>query len=376
MQRRNLVDADEKKRYSIEVIICKNVVWEACAMEENKNEKLILCKNCGGYYDSAEEQCPHCGEDTAVNTEKKKESVVSIADYGGGFGPRDSALARGALVIILILLLAVLAGVVSIGMNALSALGGNNPPAVSSEPEEAEDASVSAEAPVKGENDPDSLSLNYDNISLSAKQSTRLVVTAQPKDWIGELTWTTSDKYVATVDATGQVTYAGGGECVITVSSGTTSVECKVKCSGDAVEKKSTKTEASVKGVYPVAGDEDDTKADSSEQKDDTKSDDQKQEEEGEKEQPEETETNQTQPAEEPAGVEITLNYYDITLAQMGHATQLVASGGNGSYTWSVSDSSVATVDSTGLVVRVGSGTTTVTCTSGDKTKECIVRAP
>ncbi len=344
-------------------------------MEENRNEKLILCKNCGGYYDPAEEQCPHCGEDTTVNTTKKKESVISLADYGGGFGPRDSALARGALVLILILLLAALAGAVSVGLNALSVLGGSDDGAVSSAAAEIVDSSVPAEVPVKGENDPDSLSLNYDNISLSAKQSTRLVVTAQPKDWSGELTWTTSDKYVATVDAAGQVTYAGGGECVITVSSGTTSVECKVKCSGDAIEKKSKKTEASVKGTYPVK-ESDNTTPDSSEKQDDNKPEEEKPEEEEKDEEPEQTETNQTQPAEEPAGVEITLNYYDITLAQMGHATQLVASGGNGSYTWSVSDSSVATVDSTGLVVRVGSGTTTVTCTSGDKTKECIVRAP
>lgn len=352
-------------------------------MEENRNEKLILCKNCGGYYDSAEEQCPHCGEDTTANTEKKKESVVSIADYGGGFGPRDSLLARGALVIILILLLAALAGAVSVGLSALSVLGGNDDGAASSVAADVEDSSVPADAPVKGENDPDSLSLNYDNISLSAKQSTRLVVTAQPKNWTGELTWTTSDKYVATVDAAGQVTYAGGGECVITVSSGTTSVECKVKCSGDAIEKKSKKTEASVKGTYPVK-DSDDTGADSSEKKDESKSDDGKQEEEGKTEQPEtqqpeepeQTETQPEQKDEEPAGAEITLNWYDITLAQVGHATQLKASGGNGTYTWKSADTSIVTVDSTGKVVRVGSGTTTVTCTSGDKTKECIVRAP
>lgn len=342
-------------------------------MEENRNEKLILCKNCGGYYDSAQEQCPHCGEDTAVNTEKKKESVFSIADYGGGFGPRDSVLARGALVLILILLLAALAGVVSVGMNALSALKGSNESnvgAVSSQPVETEDTSLPIEKPVKGENDPDSLSLNYDNISLSAKQSTRLLVTAQPEEWTGELTWTTSNKYVATVDVTGQVTYAGGGECVITVSSGTASVECKVKCSGDAAEK--TGKEASVKGAYPVELQPEDSKADSSEQKDDTKAEDEQQKEE---ETPKEEETQPEDEKEEAsASQEITLNWYDITLHK-GEGTQLEASGGNGTYTWTSANPSIATVDSTGKVLWVSPGDTTVTCTSGDKTKECIIRA-
>lgn len=343
-------------------------------MEENRNEKLILCKNCGGYYDPAQEQCPHCGEETTANTEKKKESLFSIADYGGGFGPRDSKLARGALVLILILLLAALAGVVAVGMNALSALKGSNDSnvgAVSSEPVETEDTSLPIEEPVKGENDPDSLSLNYDNISLSAKQSTRLLVTAQPEDWTGELTWTTSNKYIATVDVTGQVTYAGGGECVITVSSGTASVECKVKCSGDAAEKKGK--EASIQGVYPVELQPEDNKADSSEKKDDTNSNDKKEE----KENPGKTETQpEEKKDEETASEEITLNLYDMTLANMGDGTQLTASGGNGSYTWTIEDSSIATVDSNGMVIRVGSGTTKVICTSGNKTQECIVRAP
>lgn len=72
----------------------------------------------------------------------------------------------------------------------------------------------------------------------------------------------------------------------------------------------------------------------------------------------------------------ITLEYYDITLVNIGDSYTFSPSGGNGSYSWKSADSSVATVSDSGTVTAAGSGQTTVTCTSGDLSAEIIVRVP
>lgn len=340
---------------------------------ERENENLILCKNCGGYYDPAEEHCPHCGEETSTNTEKVRESAIDVTKYGGGFGSRDSALTRAALVIVIVLLLAALVAVGVLGIKALQLLndGDDVAAASSSEVDEVDPADTSAEADASAEaareaaekaaaeeaarkaeaenNGVSEISLNYTDISLSANESTLLVVTVKPDDWTGELTWSTSNKYVATVDGTGRVTYAGGGECTVTVSSGNISAECLVRCSGDKVSKEPVL--ASVKGSYPSSSSKDDTEKEESDK--DQKEEQQDSEKDTEK---------------------ITLNYYDITMANVGDGTQLIASGGNGTFKWSSSDSSVASVSDSGMVIGVSTGNATITCTSGNESVTCVVR--
>ncbi len=73
----------------------------------------------------------------------------------------------------------------------------------------------------------------------------------------------------------------------------------------------------------------------------------------------------------------ITLEYYDITLVNVGDAYTLTPSGGTSPYTWTSADSSVATVSSSGTITAVGQGQTTVTCTSSDGLSvDVIVRVP
>lgn len=363
---------------------------------ERENENLIFCKNCHGYYDPAEEQCPHCGEETKANTTKRKESAMSVTQYGGGFGSENSGLTRAAMVIVVLLLLIVLIAVVVLGVKALNVMGqldqmgatssqsvDEEDPADSSAEtsagltpeEEAAQEAAKQEAAEQARKEAEQkanellkdkiteMSLNYTDITLSAGEATQLVVSIQPSDWTGELTWTTSNRYVATVDATGKVTYVGGGECEVTVSYKDTTVDCTVYCRGDSIAQKEEDVSASVKGSYPVkgvTGEADDTASDETE--------------ETQSEETEEPDTPDEEPEETEGTQPITLDYYDITLVNIGDPHTFQVSGGNGTYQWSSADPSVATVDANGRVVAVGTGTTTITCTSGDQTQECVVR--
>ncbi|MCD8052283.1 MAG: Ig-like domain-containing protein [Clostridiales bacterium] len=70
------------------------------------------------------------------------------------------------------------------------------------------------------------------------------------------------------------------------------------------------------------------------------------------------------------------LELYDITLSSVGDNYTFSPTGGDGTYTWESADRSIAIVSPAGgTVTAVASGTTTVTCTSGDgQTAEVIVR--
>lgn len=81
--------------------------------------------------------------------------------------------------------------------------------------------------------------------------------------------------------------------------------------------------------------------------------------------------------------VELYLNRTDFTLRpgpgenefQMQVKVRETRKVYEGTVVWSSADPSVATVSETGLVQRVGLGTTTVTATMGEKKLECIVRS-
>lgn len=74
-------------------------------------------------------------------------------------------------------------------------------------------------------------------------------------------------------------------------------------------------------------------------------------------------------------GNSISLQYYDITLVNVGDSYKFEPSGGDGkNYTWSSANEGVATVSSDGRVKATGVGQTTLTCTSGDASVDVIVR--
>ena len=75
----------------------------------------------------------------------------------------------------------------------------------------------------------------------------------------------------------------------------------------------------------------------------------------------------------EPSAANAKINKTDITLA-VGELFPLKITGYSGTVTWSVGDSSIASVNTDGTVKGVKSGRTTVTAKVGDRTLSCIIR--
>jgi len=77
-----------------------------------------------------------------------------------------------------------------------------------------------------------------------------------------------------------------------------------------------------------------------------------------------------------PEPTSITLNHSELTLNIGGFVTltaTLHPEGTNGNIEWNSSDSTVVSVDSTGLVTAISAGETTVTATFGDISTTCLV---
>ena len=84
------------------------------------------------------------------------------------------------------------------------------------------------------------------------------------------------------------------------------------------------------------------------------------------------TPTTPTTPTD-PSAANAKINKTDMTLA-VGELYPLKISGYSGTVTWSVGDSSIASVNNDGTVKALKSGRTTVTAKVGDRTLSCIVR--
>lgn len=105
------------------------------------------------------------------------------------------------------------------------------------------------------------LSLDAGEITLPAGGTHQFVLTLDPLDWAGTVTWTSSDESVATVDSTGLVTNVNTsqttGQATITVTAGGLTAQCAVSCSGVeapvASDPPVTTTQPSSGGLTPGA---------------------------------------------------------------------------------------------------------------------------
>ena len=76
-----------------------------------------------------------------------------------------------------------------------------------------------------------------------------------------------------------------------------------------------------------------------------------------------------------PIYTSLSLNHTDFTFSGMDNpSVQMQVSGTSSTPTWSVSDTSVATISADGVVRPAGPGTATITCTVDGQTLTCIVR--
>lgn len=166
----------------------------------------------------------------------------------------------------------------------------------------------------------------------SVGQTLLLEVKKYPGDTTDKVLFSSSDPYIASVDAAGKITAVADGNVTITVTCGKAVVKLEITCQvGRAPE-------------YP----RDPTESTTS--------------------QPGQT-SNPTVPY-----VKLELQHTDITMNSYGETSNLYAGQLDPSaITWSSEDESVATVTN-GIVKAIGKGTTKIIAQYGDQKVECVVR--
>ena len=166
------------------------------------------------------------------------------------------------------------------------------------------------------------LTMNKTSVELTVGSSFALTVSGADK-----VAFSSSDEAVATVSANGTVQAVSTGSAVITASAADTTATCRVAV-----------TAAVDQPTDPVTPDTPDT----------------------------------------PSDLAIYSAYgksvvTDVTI-EAGKEALMEVQGTDSAVTWSIADSSVATVDSSGMVKGVASGETTLTATVDGQTLTCIVR--
>ena len=320
--------------------------------------RLIHCEYCGEDYASTYRAGPFCntapgGRKTAParqrsDTPQRRSGRVSgnkvpTNTRGGGYGGRRSPLSTIGILISVLLVIAAIVITIFLVRSVFSGKADDSGTAAPSNTSQTGDTGDQTAQASPAEH----ITLDQQDFTLAAGQSVTLQPTIAPADWAGQLIWTSSDGNVATVDQTGLVTYVGGGTCTITVSAGGTTAECTVRCQA------------------ADTGEGDTTVPDDTQAPADTPAE------------PSEPQT----PAEPaaPASNAVAVRYLesektDISL-KVGDVVPLNAIGGDGAnYTWTMSNTAVATVSADGKVTGVSAGKTTLTVTSGDQSAEVIVR--
>lgn len=98
------------------------------------------------------------------------------------------------------------------------------------------------------------VNLNYSTLTLEYNEPAELTATVIPSNWKGEVTWTSSDPTVATVED-GKVTWAGPGECTITATADGRTATCAVTSKEPQIESLDIQEEEinlSANGTYAV----------------------------------------------------------------------------------------------------------------------------
>lgn len=311
------------------------------AKPRNSNE-LIHCENCGEYYAATYRSCPFCEE----RPTRGRGGTRATNKRGGGYGAPMSPGRIAGYVISLVIILAAVAIVFSMLRSLVGAEKPDSPPPPSgSQPVESvpptESLPPETEPPVVS--NATGITLNYSDFTMSKTNETvKITAKVTPADYTGTIVWTSSDPSKVYVGQDGTVYAIAPGTVDVTATIGNVSASCIVrnKATGTLPEG------ADVAGNQTPATTAPTTPATSS---------------------PEPGTT---------AATPVTLNRSDFTMRPQDPATfQMTADGGDGqNYTWSSSDTNVATVSATGLVTRVNKGMCTITVTSGGQTATCTVR--
>lgn len=207
------------------------------------------CPKCGEEYSDTYRKCPFCEEEEASRRGKP------LRRHGGKrlSKKKRSSGAGGVMLSVMAVVIIGVVGYVYFGEQVASFMGIRSvqPDAVSTDPG-ANISNFSAQPEGHSEDDrssvpdgdgtdapaaPDApdpavpagpLALDHDAITIPAGETARLAATGGT----GEVTWSTSNENIATVDG-GAITGKAGGTVTVTAAAGEESVSCTVTVTGD-----------------------------------------------------------------------------------------------------------------------------------------------
>lgn len=331
-----------------------------------RNE-TVRCENCGEYYAVTYKRCPFCEEQEEYRRARSREDYDEEEEYedeiydeeeprhkggkrlktntrGGGYGGGPTPLQIVGWVISLALIAAAIYIVVTIigpfiqrgeqavdpNPNPVTSRTPAPSPSGSAEPQPTDSAAPQpsdSQSPEDGEipagQTATGFTLSLSEFSLSNRypDPVKLNVTFSPAGSTGTITWESSDPTVVTVDQNGVVSPGGttGTATITATMAGGYTQTCKVY---NSVTGSSGSSTGSGGGTATT----------------------------------------------------LSLNRTDFTLDKAGASWQLKVSGTSSNPTWSIGNSSVATISGDGTVTAVSRGTTTVTATVDGQTLTCIVR--
>ena len=311
-----------------------------------RNE-MIHCEFCGEDYAATYKRCPFCdgrpheeGEDGEEGGRRAGGRRLATNTRGGGYGGSSTSPLRivGTVVSLAFIVAAVcivvsqIIPLVNKGHTQTIDPDATATPSAAVEPSQAqtsESPDPSADPSVSPSSVPDGqtatgFTLSYTEFTMNDNypDPVTIAVTFVPAGSTGTITWSSSDPDVASVDENGKVTHGskqGSATITATMGDGTTQ-ECLVRNS----------VSSSSAGGSSTGG--------------------------------------QT-------GGSLSLNKTDFSfITKDDPAVQMKVNGTSSTPTWSIGNTSVATISADGVVRPVGSGTTTITCTVDGQTLTCIVR--
>ncbi len=245
----------------------------------------VICDVCGTKYPETTEQCPICGcakpenarivSDEVSGTEAKttgsytyvkggrfskgnvrkrnKASVVAREEQKENLNESekqsDKNSNKGLVIAIIALLLAIVAVMLFIFFKYFAPAGSKDENTVPVQTSTVETTTVPVVIPCTG------LELSSSMVSLeNLGDSWLLNFQVMPADTTDEVSFTTSDAFVATVNSEGRITAVSAGEAIITVTCGEQSVACTVTVTDPAAATETTVPETT-EVTEPVSDD-------------------------------------------------------------------------------------------------------------------------
>ncbi|MBE6961968.1 MAG: hypothetical protein E7445_05875 [Ruminococcaceae bacterium] len=304
------------------------------------------CPDCGEKYSDTYKKCPFCDEEQKL---KKGKRVQKRPTKNGGrrAGTTDK---ENILTLILLVIMLVLAGILlwllfgggssddtpdnpSSGITSSTEKPGPDPG--TSTPENP--GTSTPQMPTDPVEDPkplvptaDEIKLLPQTLKLNKEDYTTNVgdaaVQLRVGDGTGVYTWVSADPAIATVSETGKVTAIANGTIKVYATDGVGMGVCIVRVKG---------------GSAPVKPDPSNP-------------------------------STPTTPSD-PSAANAKLNYTDVTIS-VGELLAMKVKNYDGEVTWSVKDSSIASILNDGTVKGLKSGRTDVVAKVGDRTLTCIIR--